>query len=143
MKNENRLVRQYVSDPLQELLVMCRYAKSDIESAYYRQLRFLRELENWNFNEQPGFESLHTEILLFKEAMEHNNELIDKIYKRLRTINDAMILDEKEPAMFFAPVDSAIGESDLDYKTAIVDIERFFVSLNSDNFNLNKTLKDE
>ena len=93
---QNKLVRHYSLGPLHELLMMCRYARDDMETVSYRQRRFLRELETWNFYEQPGFENLPAEIDSFKKAMEHNSELIDRIYKRLREINDAMIAAEKE-----------------------------------------------
>lgn len=129
---QNRLVRQYSPDPLQELLMMCRYVRNDTETAYYRQLRFLRELETWSFSEQPGFENLPAEIDSFKQAMEHNNELIERIYKRLREINDAMIAAEKEHELFSSPLEpDTDGSIDSDLKTALGDIDQLLVSLNS------------
>lgn len=128
----NKLVRHYSPDPLQELLMMCRYARDDMETAYHRQRRFLRELETWNFYEQPGFENLSAEIDSFKLAMEHNNELIDRIYKRLREINDAMIAAEKECGAFSSLLEPATdGDNESDLKAALGDIDQLLVSLNS------------
>jgi len=130
----NKLVRHYSPDPLQELLMMCRYARDDMETAYYRQRRFLGELESWRFYEQPGFENLPAEIDSFKQAMEHNNELIDRIYKRLREINDAMIAAEKECGAFSSLLEPATdGDNASDLKAAMGDIDQLLMLLNSDS----------
>ncbi len=130
----NKLVRHYSPDPLQELLMMCRYARDDMETAYYRQRRFLGELESWRFYEQPGFENLPAEIDSFKQAMEHNNELIDRIYKRLREINDAMIAAEKECGAFSSLLETATdGDNASDLKAAMGDIDQLLMLLNSDS----------
>lgn len=132
--SKNKLVRHYSPDPLQELLMMCRYARDDMETAYYRLLRFLRELETWNFYEQPGFENLPAEIDSFKQAMEHNNELIDRILKRLREINDAMIAAEKECGAFSYLLDPATdGGNGADLKTTLGDIDQLLMLLNGDS----------
>ena len=129
----NKLVRHYSPDPLQELLMMCRYARDDMETAFYRQRRFLRELETWNFYEQPGFENVSAEIDAFKQAMEHNNELIDRIYKRLREINDAMIAAEKELRVVGSPFNLIKdGGNEPDLKAALGDTDQFLKSLNCD-----------
>lgn len=132
--SQNKLVRHYSPDPLQELLMMCRYARDDMETAYYRQRRFLGELESWHFYEQPGFENLPAEIDSFKQAMEHNNELIDRIYKRLREINDAMIAAEKECGAFSSLLEPATdGDNASDLKAAMGDIDQLLMLLNSDS----------
>ena len=131
---QKKLVRQYSPDPLQELLMMCRYARDDMETAYYRQRRFLRELETWNFYEQPGFENLPAGFESFKQAMEHNKELIDRIYNQLREINDAMIAAEKESGTSLSPLDPATdGDNESDLKATLGDVDQLLMLLNSDS----------
>ena len=90
-----QLVRNYKPDPLQELIQMGRDVRNDAETAMYRQTRFFRELEAWGFFEQPGFEHLQAEMAELKKTRDRYDNMMDRILKHLRELNDAMIEAEK------------------------------------------------
>lgn len=125
-----QLVRNYKPDPLQELIRMGRDAHNDFATAIWRQTRFLTELEEWRFFEQPGFENLPSEIEELRRIRKHYDNLMEQIVKRLRELNDAMIEAEKQVLEPSSTADEGLAAS-------LLAIDEMFASINGDASNNN------
>ena len=107
----DRLMRNYRPELLYELIRMGYDARNDTETAMYRQHRFFCELEARGFLEQPGFENLSAEMEEFKQIRKHYEALMDRILKRLRELNEAMIEAENTVSFSVKRNDDSLTEA--------------------------------